>query len=237
MRILFCDDDPLILEQLQKYVTEFFKTMGAQLPEFGVYKSGDALIAQETQADIAFLDVEMPGVSGIHVGAKLKQMNPWIKIFIVTSFPDYLDEAMRFQVFRYLSKPIDKTRLFRNLKDALYQYNIQTREYPIVTSEGITVRRAEEIACVEASQRKVLIHTTRGTLISTENMDYWRKALSFPCFFSPHRSYIINMRFIRSVEKDRIFLQFADRQMEAYLTRRKYTQFKDTYLMYLESVQ
>ena len=237
MRILFCDDDPVILEQLQKYVTDFFKSIGSQLPSFAVYESGDALLACETTADIVFLDVEMPGVSGIHVGTNLKQRNPRVKIFIITSYPDYLDEAMRFQVFRYLSKPIDKNRLFRNLKDALYQYNMETKEFPIVTCDGIVVKKAEEIVCVEASQRKVLVHTTSGILISKDNMEHWRSTLTLPCFFSSHRSYIINMRFIRMVEKDRVLLQHNKQQKEAYLTRRKYSQFKDTYLLYLESVQ
>ena len=56
---------------------------------------------------------------------------------------------MRVQVFRYLSKPIDKNRLFRNLKDALYQYNMESRAFPIVTNDGIATRRAEEIVFVE----------------------------------------------------------------------------------------
>ena len=132
MRIVFCDDDPLILQQLQVYVKEFFIGLGGPEPEYTVYRSGDELICQGSQFDIAFLDVEMPGASGIHAGAKLKEKNPRIKILIVTAYPDYLDEAMRFQVFRYFSKPIDKTRLFRNLKDAVYSYNMETREFPIL---------------------------------------------------------------------------------------------------------
>lgn len=237
MRILFCDDDPLVLQQLQKLVTEFFKNLGGQQPEYAFYSSGDELIQSEKKADIAFLDVEMPGVSGIRVGARLKKYNPRIKIFIVTSYSDYLDEAMRFQVFRYLSKPIDKNRLFRNLKDAIYQYNMETREYPIDTSEGIRVKRSEEIICIEASQRKVLVHTTDGILISSNNMEYWRQTLDLPCFFSVHRSYIVNMHFVSSVTKDKVILKFGETDKEAYLTRRKYSLFKNTYLMYLESVQ
>ncbi len=124
MRILICDDNEAIVRQLQGYIREFFGTLGGKLPELGVYDSGEALLARETRADMAFLDVEMPGVSGIHIGAKLKERNPYIKIFIVTAYPDYLDEAMHFQVFRYLSKPIDKNRLFRNLKDAISQFGI-----------------------------------------------------------------------------------------------------------------
>ena len=119
MRVILCDDDTEVLAQLQRYVTEFFKSLGGALPEFAVYSSGDELLKNETGADIAFLDVEMPGLNGIHVGTRLKELSPKIKIFIVTSYPDYLDEAMRFNVFRYLSKPIDKNRLFRNLKDGV----------------------------------------------------------------------------------------------------------------------
>ncbi len=237
MRIVFCDDEPLILVQLQKLVQEFFSTLGGTQPEFAAYKSGDLLIQNETRVDIAFLDVEMPGVSGIHIGAKLKERNPQVKIIIVTAYPDYLDEAMRFQVFRYLSKPIEKTRLFKNLKDAVYAYNMESREYPISTSEGIFIRRAEEIVCVETTERKVTVHTTDEQFVSSKNIDYWRQTLNLPCFYATHRSYIINMRYVFNIYKDTVVLKYADKEKPAFLSRRKYSQFKDAYLMYMESVK
>lgn len=237
MRIIFCDDDPVILSQIQKYVGEFFEKQGGIQPEYAVYNTGDALLHNESRADIAFLDVEMPGVSGIHAGARLKEKNPRIKIFIVTAYPDYLDEAMRFQVFRYLSKPIDKTRLFRNLKDAVYSYNIESCEFPISTSEGVFVRRSEEIIYVETSQRKTIVHTTDGTFISHQNIEYWKQTLTLPCYFSTHRSFIVNMRFVYCIGKDSVTLRHNGQSSEVFLSRRKYTQFKDTYLMYLESTK
>lgn len=237
MRIVFCDDEPMILTQLQKLVQEFFRTLGGTQPEFAVYESGDLLIQNETRADIAFLDVEMPGVSGIHIGARLKELNPQIKIFIVTGYPDYLDEAMRFQVFRYLSKPIDKTRLFRNLKDAIYAYNIESHEFPISTNDGVFVRRAEEIVCVETKDRKVMVYTTDGQFISNKNIDYWKQTLSLPCFYSTHRSFVINMRFVYSINRDTVILKYSSKEKAAFLSRRKYSQFKDTYLMYMESMK
>ncbi len=222
---------------LQSYVSEYFRHIGGLEPAYASYRSGDELLENERKADIAFLDVEMPGISGIHVGAKLKEHNPYIKIFIVTSYPDYLDEAMRFQVFRYLSKPIDKSRLFRNLKDAMYQYALETREYPILTENGLVVKRADEIVCVEVQQRKCVIYTTNGMLVSAETMEYWKQTLSLPCFYSPHKSYIINMRYVCEIRNDTILLRYKGQEKEAYLARRKFTQFKDTYLLYLESVQ
>lgn len=237
MRIVFCDDDPLILEQLQGYVTEFFRQFGGPMPELTAYETGDLLIAQEPRADIAFLDVEMPGISGIHVGAKLKEKNPRVKIFIVTAYPDYLDEAMRFQVFRYLSKPIDKTRLFRNLKDAVNSYCMESREFPIATNEGVFVRRSEELICVETTQRKTIVHTVDKDFVSTQTLEFWRQILNLPCFYATHRSYIINMRFVYSIKKDSVRLKCGDRQFTAFLSRRKYAQFKNTYLLYMESTK
>lgn len=215
MRILFCDDDPQISLQLQKLVLSYFQQIGVKTPDCAAYTSGEALLQAESRADIAFLDVEMPGISGIYVGARLKERNPYIKIIILTSYADYLDEAMRFQVFRYLSKPVDKNRLFRNLKDALYQYNMDTREYPIETADAIYIRRAEEIVCVEATSRKTLVYTSDQTFSCTKNMEYWRKNLTLPCFYCPHRSYIVNMRFISSISKDSIFLRYRANEKTA----------------------
>lgn len=237
MRIIFCDDNVEILDQLQKYVCEFFKGLGGSMPDFAAYSSGDELLAKETYADIAFLDVEMPGRSGIHVGARLKEINPKIKIFIVTSYPDYLDEAMRFQVFRYLSKPIDKNRLFRNLQDAMYQYNMDTKDIPIATMDGIIVLPAERIVCAEAIQRKSDIYTLDGVFQSPNGIDHWRTVLSLPCFYSTYRSFIVNMKYVYEIKKDIVLLKYGGQVKEAYLTRRRYSEFSSKYLMYLESIK
>ncbi len=237
MRIVFCDDDSLILEQLQRYVAEYFAGMNAPCPALSIYTSGEALLQSDAAADIAFLDVEMPGVSGFEAGLWLKEKNPRVKIIVVTSYPDYLDEAMRFQVFRYLSKPVDKARLFRNLKEALYQYSTETREYAVETSDGLVRKLAEELVCVEAWQKRTRVFTTDGVLASTKSIEYWKQQLTLPCFYAPHRSFLINMRYVSRIEKDTILLKYAGQEKLAWLTKRKYKEFKDTYLVYLESVQ
>lgn len=140
MRILLCDDDPMILVQMEKYLKEYFQKAHLRVPDIASYTSGDALLRSESTAEIAFLDVEIPGLSGIYTGEKLKKKNPSIKIFILTSYMDYLDEAMKFHVFRYLSKPIEKARLFRNVKEALYQIEMETRPVAIETKDGVIVR-------------------------------------------------------------------------------------------------
>lgn len=237
MRILFCDDDNRILEQLQKYVREYFTNIGGTQPDFAAYSSADVLLANETHADIVFFDVEMPGLSGIRAGSALKEKNPKVLIFIVTSYPDYLDEALRENAFRFLSKPIDKNRLFRNLKDAMYKYNMETKEIPVETEEGIELLKANNIVCVEAVQRKTLLYTTDSVIQTNQSVEYWQHRLDLPCFYSSHRGVIINMRYVSKVNKDTILLKYGTNVKEVYLARRKYKEFKDLYLLYLESTK
>lgn len=54
MRVIFCDDDSIILEQLHLYVSEYFEQLGGMIPEFACYSSGDALLNAKARADIAF---------------------------------------------------------------------------------------------------------------------------------------------------------------------------------------
>ena len=237
MRIVMCDDDPAALSAVRDYVTEYFSGIGRALPEFAAYGSGEELLRDEAAADLAFLDVEMPGLNGIQAGAELKRRSPRVKIFIVTSHPDYLDEAMRFQVFRYLSKPIDKNRLFRNLKDALYQLAIETKEVALETRQGVSVVNAEDIVCVEAAQRRVLVHCLSGEIQTALSIDRLRELLDLPCFFSTYRSFIVNMKYVREIKKDLVVLSYAGKTKEAYLAKRRYTDFKRAYLIYLEGMQ
>lgn len=235
MRILLCDDEPVYMEQIQDYLSEFFKKNKLQEPEYAAFDSAEALMEDTGTGDIAFLDVEMPGISGIHVGEYLKNKNPNILIFIVTAYSDYLDEAMRFHVFRYLSKPVDKMRLFRNMKDALYQYNTSVKKVAVETKDGVCSIFMTDIVCVETRDRKVFLHTIKGEFVSVRNMDYWLEQLDRGCFFRTHRSFIVNMKYVK--EFDKTLVRFENSDLIAYLTRRKYKQFKDAYLLYMESVR
>lgn len=235
MRILICDDDLTIAKQLEKILHIFFQKNSLKIPEIVIYDNGEDLLKDSNTKDIVFLDIEMPGMSGIYVGNELKKANENVIILIISSYAEYLDEAMRFHVFRYLSKPLDKQRIFRNMKDALELYNTSVTKIPIETKSGVYVVPATDIIFIEAHSHKVTVHTLKKDYESVYNMKYWIKQLDMPCFFSSHRSFIVNLKHVSNFDHSLIHL--CNDQFEAYLTRRKYTQFKDTYLLYLESTR
>ena len=235
MRILICDDDKIIRDQLTEYLQEFFTNIKLTAPEIVTYSNGNALLMDTPKKDIVFLDVEMPGLKGTDVGTELKRNSPSTIVFMITSYMEYLDDAMRFHVFRYLSKPLDKQRLFNNMKDALKLYQTSTTEVVIENKQGIHKIPSSDIVVVEAQTRKVIIHTLSQNYESTKNMAYWVEMLQENCFFQTHRSYIVNMKHVTSFDHSLVHL--CGNRFQAYLTRRKYTLFKDSYIFYIGSMR
>ncbi len=237
MRILFCDDDLKIMSNLHKMVLEYFSRPRQTNPECVLCSSGEELLATGEIGDIAFLDVEMDGLSGIHTGERLMKINPRIKVIIVTSYPDYLDEAMKFHVFRYLSKPVDKQRLFRSLKDALYQINTYSKPIVIETFDEYKTVDAEDIICFESDTRQTIIHTVHGKLCGKLGIEYWTKSIDIPSFFATSRGFIINMKYVSSFNNEIVRLTYQQFSINAYLSRRKYKSFRNAYLLYIRSTQ
>ena len=233
MRIVICDDDSNITILLSQMLTTYFSKKKIKCPELSIFNSGENLLADKEQKDIVFLDVEMPGFDGIYVGNELKKQNESVIIFIVTSYIEYLDAAMRFHVFRYLSKPIDKQRLYHNLDDALELYSSFNQKIAIETKSGVTAVSTDDIVYVEAKGRKVTVYTTITDYESTQSMQFWKENLPSNNFFQSHISYIVNLAKVTSFDHELIYL--CDGQYSAYLTRRKFTNFKNAYLLFMES--
>lgn len=235
MRILICDDDALAVGQLRGYIKTYFEKTGVKCPELVCFSDGESLLADKGDKDILFLDVEMPGINGIYVGNELKKANDKLIVFVVTSHSEYLDDAMRFHVFRYLSKPLDKQRFFRNMKDAVNLYHTMTVKVPMETKQGVHALLTSSILMVEAQGRKVIVHTVQEDFQSVHNMQYWRELLPQNCFFQTHRSFIVNFEHISDFDHSLVHL--AGGSFQAYLTKRKYSAFKEAYLLYLENMR
>lgn len=234
MRIVICDDELLIREQIERYLIEFFSNHSLEQPEYAFFGSGDELLMCNDQVDIAFLDVEMPGRSGIIIGKQLMERNPNCLVFIVSAHMDYLDEAMEFRVFRYLSKPLDKNRLFRNMNQAIVRYRNTCRQITIQMKEKALVINESDIISIEAREKKIYIYTVNGQFESTQKMSFWIEKLNAGCFFQTHRSFIVNMKYVSAYDDSLVYL--CDGSIKAYLTRRKYKEFKERHLLYMEEM-
>lgn len=117
MKILAVDDEMLQLEKLEDSIYE-------AIPEATVYSSrrtSDVLrMIEETEFDIAFLDIQMRGITGVEIARKLKAHNPKINIIFVTAYDEFKSEAMDMKASGYITKPVNAAKIKSELKDLRY---------------------------------------------------------------------------------------------------------------------
>lgn len=158
MNIAICDDEPIFVDDLKSCIEEFFETTHLSMPNIFTFTKGIDIIECHEKIDFLFLDMEMPEMNGISVAKEIKKKNRNILIFVVSAYDMYLDSAMDVKVFRYLSKPIDKNRLFTNLSRALEVYTTDTIKIPLET-EGVTYTIFLSDIIMVKSERKKLFST------------------------------------------------------------------------------
>ena len=101
-KIIICDDDRDFAEWFEKIIIRYFESSKKEFIIKKYYSAEEVLLSDMNMTDIAFLDVEMKAMNGIQLGYEIQRKCPNITIFIITSYSQYLDDAMDLKVFRYL---------------------------------------------------------------------------------------------------------------------------------------
>lgn len=198
MRFLICDDDQMICSCLQKYIKEYFRANHIFAPKIAIYNDGEELLKDQGEKSIVFLDVELDGASGLSVGKQLMQDNKNIIIFIVTSYNDYLDDAMDIHVFRFLTKPIEKQRFFKNLDQAINYYNIHDKKIAVKTKKNVYTLQMADVICVEARQNKVTVYTVQGAYAAVEHMNIGRRICVWDVLSAPTEAILLIWSLLRN---------------------------------------
>ncbi|WP_107840171.1 response regulator transcription factor [Metasolibacillus meyeri] len=114
MNLLIVDDEFLEIEQLEYLIKPHF-------PNWHIYKAHDAsqamTLAKQHRIHLAFLDIQMPGKTGLELAKELQQLYE-LDIIMVTAYQsfDYAQQAIRVGVSDYLTKPIIEEELIQTLK-------------------------------------------------------------------------------------------------------------------------
>ena len=176
----------------------------------------------------------MPGADGISVGRALKQADSDVLIAYVTSHTEFLDDAMSFCVFRYISKPLNQERIVRCICDA---FNILCkRRINVVIDEGNCMYRkvnTYNIVMVEKDSRRLKLYMKNGEVIrDMGTINDFLTGLNPLIFVMCHRSFIINLKYVSRIDKNTVYL--CGDKYAAFLSRNKYTSVKEAFITYVE---
>jgi DNA-binding LytR/AlgR family response regulator len=216
------DDEPLAAGLLESYVA---KTPYLNLT--GTYNSAITAMRdlRDNPVPLLFLDIQMPELSGVEFAKILPKDT---KIIFTTAFPQYALEGYKVNALDYLLKPISYEDFLRATEKAQDWYNIlQKREaynddrIMFIKSEYKLLRVClDDILYVEGLKDYVRICLKNGEkIMSLMSMKKLEDYLPHPEFLRTHRSYIVHMPEVRSIDRFRIvfgdvFIPISDNYKE-----------------------
>ena len=164
IKLLICDDNPEITKQIKELISIFEKKYRLKF-QIDIKNSGDFILKDNKSYDIAIVDIEMPGINGLRLSEKLKELNSDTIVIVLTSFQNYLDSAMRIHVFRYLSKPIDKNRFYSNLKEAVEEYRLISKIITITNNGEVHLIKKRYFYILKIKNMDLLFILIKGIFI------------------------------------------------------------------------
>ncbi|WP_070000459.1 LytR/AlgR family response regulator transcription factor [Cellulosilyticum sp. I15G10I2] len=213
LQIAVCDDN---IEELSNMVQliDLYRTSKNFNCQYAVFTNGFELVSvleKGKRFDIYCLDIIMPGFTGIDVAKEIRGFDKTAPILFFTSSPEYALESYSVKAINYILKPISKEKLFFTFDELLEQIKAKKDENAIIvkSSEGIQKILISNLVFAEVIGRNVLYHMHSGKIIEcTEAFSsVCDNLVKHGCFIRPHRSYLVNMQYVDTIQNHQITLQ------------------------------
>lgn len=229
MYIALCDDDSFIIEQLKELIYEYAKANRISAT-IDTYSDGYSLINSHKNYDFIVLDYQMNGINGLEAAKTLRSLNSISAIIFLTSYPQFMIDAFEVNTFRFLVKPIDKSKLFKALDDYI---KVANSNFPITILHKGEYRKIEssKICFIEADGKYSYIHLSDEVLHCSKTLSGVAKLLPEYCFVKTHRSYVVNLHFVKSYSADTVY--FSNNET-AYISKSFYKPFRNAYMDFLD---
>ncbi|HUJ01238.1 MAG TPA: LytTR family DNA-binding domain-containing protein [Usitatibacter sp.] len=240
-RALVADDEPHLAEDL----CERLRTLWPELDILPIAPNGmEALrAANEDEPDIVFLDIRMPGLTGLEAAQRL---DPRTHVVFVTAYDEYALEAFEREAVDYLLKPVSDERLARcverlkrrlaageapeGLAEALEKIARILPQAPsrklrwVRALKGELVRQipVDEVLYFQASDKYTCVMTREGEFLIRTPLAELAAQLDTDAFWQIHRGTLVNMAEVSSTRRDlggRVYVKLKDGTTELPVSR------------------
>ena len=234
MVISICDDDQVFTASVKSEIQKYFKKKKYDEQRIYVFNSAEDMLKERRYYDFAFLDVEMPGLSGIAASGKLKEWNKNILIFIITSHnTSYLDDALEEGVYRYMMKPLNSVQFQVNMNAAMHRRCSLNKILTVETDKDTISINTDDIIMVYTERRKVFIKTINGIYKTTHIFQYWIDTLPDQSFALSFKGILVHLKYVRRVGEDTIEMTIPNETV--YLSTRNRASFKKKFMQYIST--
>jgi DNA-binding LytR/AlgR family response regulator len=207
LKCVILDDEPMARNFLERYCA---KT--PQLELLGSFGNAEEAFVylKETEIDILFLDVEMPGDNGFELLDKLIYMP---RVILTTSKTEYAFNAFEYHVTDFLKKPITYNRFLKSIEKAATSASDAATDEPkekdfFIKAEGKLIRLSyEDILYIESVGDYVKYFTASKNYLTHSTLKAVEERMGIHQFMKIHRSYIVNLRKIKDIQDNSVVIE------------------------------
>lgn len=209
LNCVIADDEPLALDLLESYIrrTPFLRLVG----KFDNALEVLALIEKQ-EVDVTFLDIQMPEINGLELSRIIGSNS---RIVFTTAFEQYALEGFRVDALDYLLKPFNYTEFLKAATKALRWCEMAKNELSLrKMPESIFVKSdyklvqvdLQHILYIEGRKDYIKIQTDNSEegILTLMSMKTIEENLPGEMFVRVHRSFIVNINKIKTIERNRI---------------------------------
>lgn len=217
MNCIIVDDEPLARAEMRSLINETSKM--DILGEFSNAPSALEFL-KDNDADLIFLDIEMPMVTGLEFAEMLPKRS---LIIFTTAYSQYALKSYELEAVDYLLKPIDSQRLEKAINKAILYTELLSKDTIKNTIESNTTdflfikadRRFykisfSDIKFIEGLKDYVVIHTRQQKLITAMNLKTIHQKVSKETFIRVSKSYVVNADYIDSFDNHSIYIDESE---------------------------
>lgn len=205
IRTLLVDDEPLMCQELQVLLEEYLdiEVIGSCHDSQEALKKITAL-----QPDLVFLDIQMPGKSGIQIAKAMSHLPHTPMVVFATAYQNYAMEAFGVNAVDYILKPFDESDIDRAIQK-VRRYAARPlpsiRQRPLKLSaeanDRLEIIDQQDIQVIYTENRAILIQTRDGrTLSGKMSLQEYEEFLDPQMFCRCHRGHIVNVQCIERLD-------------------------------------
>jgi two-component system LytT family response regulator len=212
MKVMIVDDETLALSRL----TRLLNDEGIEDIKSFTSPSLALVEATKTKFDVIFLDISMPEITGLELANTILSLEPKTFIVFQTAYSEHAIEAFKIGGIDYLMKPIESADIKRVLeKIKSFKQSNQVNDEKLLGKRGnkIYLIKLDDIYFIKADLDEVLVRIKDADVYVKRKIGDLEKLLDKKKFFRIHRSIIVNVDRIKSmesVEQSKLTISFED---------------------------
>ena len=225
IKFAVCDDEPLMAQELARHLADYMKAGPITAYSVSSFSDGRALLDRIGKFDVIFLDIRMEQPDGMETARLLRQRGDHSLLIFVTVLKECVFDSFQVEAFDYLLKPLNSARFDQTMDRVLRFLEQRTAEDIVIQrGTGCEVVLLSDIVYCEVLGRKVYLHKNDGTV-----SDYYDKLEDLEGrvdgrFFKCHRSYLVNLDYVRGCRDGQVLLSQGERIPASRLRERELTQ-------------